>query len=210
MNAAELDTKEELKLLADELTKRVGYPVVVDKIANLFSVHRVYRTTKLKAQVTEQELLASDRPVMDVLLGLMPKLKGAPPHVKVPKKGISVRGIEGHSLVFVGYPCWSCRKSELFEDYSHEKSWEWALHEDGWADIFTFSSDKGLAVDETDTELRQGLHRLLSGLGDASTLFILNDFKSYEDPDFGVAQSWADIFILKGKWTYADGRFQQL
>jgi hypothetical protein len=211
MNPAELDTKEELKLLADELTKRVGYPVVVDKIANRFTVHRVYRTTKLKAEVIEQVLLASELPVVDVFMKELRELDLSVECVKLPKKGVWVSFPD--ACVAVGRPCMAWTKTDRFEDFSCRNVWEWGFCEGGWVKPFTISSSKGLAKDETRFELKQELFSILHVLqrgGEDVTLFVLDDLKDYEDPELGVAQSWADIFILKGKWTYADGRFQQL
>ena len=61
------DTPKERAALEERLSTILGFPVVVDKIANLISIHRPARVLEKICEVPEQELLAAIEGPLDFL-----------------------------------------------------------------------------------------------------------------------------------------------
>jgi len=187
--AVSLDTEEDRRLLEATLSTRLGREVVVNKVANLVSVHAVVRTAQVLAEVSELEILVAHDPI-----GLLVEKASREETLPVP---VCLRRDQllrpGPALYAVpGAP----------SSLAHPSMY--VMTEEGVVQLATYSSAKVLDL----RVARNQLSDLLRGMdgGGVTVVAMGEGFREYQDEVTSAAQVWFDGVVLPGRWAWDEVR----
>lgn len=217
----DIDSKEALAEFSQELSKRLGRDLVIDKVANrLFVLYR-YERAELAAEVTEQELLASDRSPVDVFADLLERDLTIEV-VVMPKesrhKFCTIKPIPGsvgearakelgefNPRLFLNvdrYPIYLDMGEEVLHRELPKIRWSHGCPR-GSVPFHTLSSEVCYHEQDALFDLKQLLTKI-DALGENTKFALFGGVKTHQDDVTKKAQAWVDVAILKGKWKLGE------
>jgi len=195
------DTIEDREFVAEKLSSALGFPVKIDKIANLLTIVQEKSVGVVIGEVVEQELMVAEDPLQLLVDRTLLEVP-VPPAVFVPKEAMQRPGPlashlpDGAELPHATIP------TEL-----------------GPAELYTFSSARHKDLRLAKNELASYMEGMRYGRGvvgrdrppmvagkrapsPQNTIVVVGEIRTYEDPITKDAQAWFDGTVLWGDWVW--------